>query len=141
MNFTISELLHSDTASKLGIKNIPTDAQTLDNMFYLIVECLQPIREKIGKPMIITSGYRCLDLNRKLQSKDTSQHARGQAVDFVIKGMSVTDVVKFIRNCGVTFDQLIEEHGKDSTWVHISYVHGLNRKEVLKYANGIYTRI
>lgn len=141
MNFTISELLHSDTANKLGIVNTTSDKVVLDNMFYLIVECLQPIRDKLGKPMKVTSGYRCPVLNKAVGGSTTSQHAKGQAVDFVVSGMSVFDIVQFIRSNGFKFDQLIEEHGAGGSWVHISYVHGLNRQEVLRFYNNKYTHI
>ena len=63
LNFKISELIHSDTAIRNNINNMP-DINSLDNMLELIVYCLQPIREKIGKPMIISSGYRNSTVNK-----------------------------------------------------------------------------
>ena len=129
MNFTIMELVKSNIAKKNKIDNTP-DSQSLKYMLELIKYCLQPIRDKLGKPMIITSGYRCKELNKKVGGVPTSQHCKGQAVDFYVKDMSIQQVVDFIKKSGVEFDQLINEYNE---WVHISFVKGRNRKQVLKY--------
>lgn len=129
MNFTIKELMKSNIAKQYKIDNTP-DTASLKCMKELILYCLQPIRDKLGKPMIITSGYRCKQLNDKVKGVSTSQHLRGQAVDFYVNGMTVQEVVDFIKKTGVEFDQLINEYDK---WVHISFVKGKNRKQVLKY--------
>ena len=70
LNFKISELIHSDRAVEKNINNMP-DINSLDCMLELIVNCLQPIRDLIKKPMIITSGYRCKEVNKLvgIQSK------------------------------------------------------------------------
>ena len=57
LNFLISELIKSDTAAKYNINNMP-DINSLDNMLYLIIFCLQPLRDKLGRPIIITNGFR-----------------------------------------------------------------------------------
>lgn len=129
MNFTIMELVKSNIAKINKIDNSP-DSQSLKYMLELIKYCLQPIRDKLGKPMIITSGYRCKELNKKVGGVSTSQHCKGQAVDFYVKDMTIQQVVDFIKKSGVEFDQLINEYNK---WVHISFVKGRNRKQVLKY--------
>ena len=128
LNFTMSELLKSDIAEKYNISNIP-DKKSLDNMLTLIIECLQPIRNFIDKPMIISSGYRSPRLNGHplINSKDTSQHVTGQAVDFTVKGLTPKQVIEKVIASGVEFDQLINEH---NIWVHISYNKGKNRKQV-----------
>lgn len=128
MNFSFKELCYSDTAIILGINNMPKDTEKLDNMLNLMVECLQPIRDKIGKPMRISSGYRCELLNRHVGGVDNSQHTKGQAVDFTILGMSIYEIIDFIKKSGVEYDQLINEYNK---WVHISYNKGKNRKQIL----------
>ena len=125
LNFTMSELIHSDKAVQYNINNMP-DITSLDNLFNLIVYCLQPIREKIGKPMIISSGYRCPRVNKLVGGKDNSQHQKGQAVDFTIKGLSVQNIIQLIVKSGIEYDQLINEYDK---WVHISFVKGKNRKQ------------
>jgi len=129
LNFKISELTYSETAVKHNINNMP-DINSLDNMLNLIVYCLQPIRDKIGKPMIITSGYRCTKVNKLAGGVSTSQHCVGQAADFKIKGMNPAQIVKFVQSGGIEFDQLINEYDK---WVHVSYVKGKNRRQILKY--------
>ena len=128
LNFTMSELLKSDIAEKYNISNIP-DKQSLDNMLTLIIECLQPIRNFIDKPLNISSGYRSPRLNGHplIQGKDDSQHITGQAVDFTIKGMTPKQIIEKVKASGVEFDQLINEH---NIWVHISYNKGKNRKQV-----------
>jgi hypothetical protein len=128
LNFSFSELLYSNTAEQYRIKNIP-DLEEADNLLELIVYCLQPIRDKLNKPMIVSSGYRCEELNNKIGGVKNSQHTKGQAVDFKVKGMTVKEVINFIVDNDFEFDQLINEH---DMWVHISYAKGKNRKQVLK---------
>ena len=129
LNFTMSELLHSDIAEKYNISNIP-DKKSLDNMLILILECLQPIRNYINRPMIISSGYRSPRLNGHplIQGKQDSQHITGQAVDFTVKGLTPKQIIEKVIASGVEYDQLINEH---NIWVHISYNKGKNRKQVL----------
>lgn len=129
LNFKISELTYSETANIYKINNMP-DIKSLDNMLELIYYCLQPIRDKLQKPMTITSGYRCSKVNNLVGGANNSQHAKGQAVDFIVKDMTPTQVVDFIKKTGIEFDQLINEYNK---WTHISFVKGNNRKQVLKY--------
>lgn len=125
LNFKISELIYSDIARKRNINNMP-DAQKLDNILNLIVHCLQPIRNKIKKPMIITSGYRCPAVNKWAGGKPNSQHQNGQAADFQIKGMEPAEIINKIKEYNIEYDQLINEYDK---WVHISYIKGKNRNQ------------
>ena len=125
LNFSMSELIHSDTANLYKINNMP-DINSMDNMLNLIVFCLQPIRDKIGKPMIISSGYRNSQVNKLVGGSPTSEHLKGMAVDFTVKGMTVSQVIDFIKKSGVEYNQLINEYNR---WVHISFVKGKNRKQ------------
>lgn len=129
LNFTMSELLKSDIAEKYNIYNVP-EKKDLDNLLILICECLQPIRNYINKPMIISSGYRNPRLNAHplIGGATNSQHCTGQAVDFTIKGMTPKQIIEKIKASGVEYDQVINE----LTWVHISYNKGNNRKQVLE---------
>ena len=129
LNFKMSELIYSNEAIKKNINNMP-DTDSLDCMLELIASVLQPIRNAIKKPMIITSGYRSPKLNKIVGGKPNSQHLKGQAVDFIINGLEPEYIVNFIQGMGIEFDQLINEY---DSWVHISYVKGKNRKRVLKY--------
>lgn len=125
LNFSISELVHSDNAIKSGIDNTPTIAQ-IDNLLNLIFYCLQPIRDKLKKPMIIKSGYRNMKVNFLAGGKANSQHLEGKAADFIVKGMAPAQVIDFIIKSGIEYDQLINEYNK---WVHISFNKGKNRKQ------------
>lgn len=127
LNFTISELLKSDVAKRASIKNIPAKAQTFDNMLLLIINCLQPIRNYIGKPVIITSGFRTPVLNQIVGGVANSQHLTGCAADITVPGLSINEVIQKIKVSGVEYDQLIHE----GSWVHISYNKGKNRKQYL----------
>ena len=139
MNFKLSELIHSDTAVKYNINNMP-DIDALDNMLDLIVYCLQPLRDKIGKPIIITSGYRNKLVNQLVKGSPTSDHTKGMAVDFIIKGMPVSDIVDIIQKSDIKFTQLIEEYSVNSSWVHISYNPKNLKREVLLCKNGRYIK-
>lgn len=128
LNFTLSELIKSDTAIKNNINNLP-DLKSLDNLLNLIVFCLQPLRDKIQRPIIISSGYRCNKLNLLIGGANNSQHLLGCAADFKIQGMTIPAAIDFIKNSGIEFDQLINEYDK---WIHISYSKGKNRKSCFK---------
>ena len=128
LNFKISELIKSDTAIKNNINNMP-DINSLDNLLDLIFYCLQPIRNKIKKPMIITSGFRSNLVNKLVKGVSNSQHLKGQAADFIINGMTPTQIIEKIKTCNIDFDQLINEYDK---WVHVSYNKNNNRRQILK---------
>ena len=128
LNFTLSELIKSDTATKNDINNLP-DLNSLDNLLNLIVFCLQPLRDKIQRPIIISSGYRCNKLNRLVGGAGNSQHLLGCAADFKVQGMTIEQTIDFIKKSGIEYDQLINEYDR---WVHISYSNGRNRKSCFK---------
>lgn len=138
INFKISELIHSDTANRLKINNMP-DVNSLDNLLYLICECLQPIRDYIKRPMIISSGYRCKALNSAVGGVKNSAHLYGRAADFVINGLSPSDIIKLIQKSGIKYTQLIEEHSGKNHWVHIEYNKSNLKCQNLRYNNGIYS--
>ena len=106
---------------------------------------LEKVRVKYDKPVIVTSGYRSPELCEAIGSKATSQHTKGEAVDFEVIGVANIQVAYFIEaNCD--FDQLILEYycpdDDQKGWVHCSFVEGSNRKQVLtfdgkKYTNGL----
>ena len=127
LNFKISELIYSDIAIKNNIKNEP-DIIVLDNLLNLIFYCLQPVRNLIKKPMIVTSGFRCSKLNNLVKGAKNSSHLTGCAVDFIVKDLPVSHVVKMISNSNIPFDELINEYNQ---WVHISFVKDKNRYKIL----------
>ncbi|BCV07010.1 MAG: hypothetical protein CM15mV150_050 [Caudoviricetes sp.] len=139
-HFTLSEMEKSQTATRKGISNKAGSGE-IKNLTDLCYEVLEPVRAKFEKPIIITSGYRSPELCEAIGSKSTSQHAKGQAVDFEIAGVSNLQVALWIQN-NCNFDQLILEFWKaedkepNSGWVHCSYKEGSNRKQVLTYSGG-----
>ena len=124
-------MMRSDTAAREGIDNkIPKEY--LGNVLQLIEKVLDPLREKYGKPIIVTSGYRCPALNKAVGGSATSDHMKGCAAD--IHGAPNTKAENkrlfyMIQSLGLDFDQLIDEKG--FSWVHVSYREGNNRKQVL----------
>lgn len=128
LNFKISELIYSDIAIQNNINNMP-DINALDNLLELTFYCLQPIRDLIKKPMIITSGFRNQQINFLAGGALNSQHKEGQAADFVINGMTPKQIIEIIKKSDIEYDQLINEYDK---WVHISFNKGNNRKQILR---------
>jgi hypothetical protein len=132
-HFTLEEMTKSETAIKIGINNIPTQTQ-VDNLTTLCGKVLEPIREHFEKPIIVSSGYRCRNLNVAIGGSKTSQHCYGQAVDINNKGTEILNAQLFfwIKD-NLEFDQLIWEFGtsKEPDWVHVSFA-PVNRKQILK---------
>jgi uncharacterized protein YcbK (DUF882 family) len=125
--FTNNELTDSETAKRLRIKNEPTKEQWI-NLFAIRDNVLNPLREKFGKPIRITSGFRSPELNKSVGGKPTSQHTKGEAVD--ITAIDKADNKELFELCKtLEFDQLIDE--SNLTWIHISYKVP-NRKQILK---------
>lgn len=131
-NFTLKGLTRSSTATRLGIDNIPNEEE-VKNLKVLCEKVLQPIREHYDVPIIPSSGFRCLELNRLLKSKDTSSHTRGEAADIEVPGVSNLDLAIWIKD-NLEVDQVILEYYSETDpeagWVHVSYRKGKNRKTV-----------
>ena len=139
-HFKLEEFTKSMTAIRKGIKNEAGSGE-IKNLTDLCYAILEPVRAKFEKPVIITSGYRSEELCEAIGSKKTSQHAKGQAVDFEIAGVSNLQVALWLTN-NVDFDQLILEYWTgeaNSGWIHCSFVEGSNRKQVLTYSGKEFT--
>lgn len=125
-NFSLNKMTYSTTANKFKINNTPSN-DVIENLRYLCQKSLQPIRDKFGI-ITITSGYRCLDLNKKVGGKSTSQHLKGQAVDFVTPHANLLEVFDWIVK-NIEYDQvLFEYNSKGSKWIHLSLKKSGNRK-------------
>lgn len=129
--FTIAELTKSATAKRKGIDNSPSST-VMANLTALVEKVLDPLREAYGKPIVVTSGYRCERLNRAVGGALSSQHVKGQAADI----RSVQDTPEenkklydLIVKLGLPFDQLINEYGYD--WVHVSFGPRHRRQKLL----------
>lgn len=132
-NFTLDELLASDTAKQNGIINAPRIVEVC-NLCALVHNVLQPLRDAMGEPIKIGSGYRCTRLNKAVGGVVNSQHTKGEAADLCIdgdlkKGRKWFEWIK--THC--EFDQIIFEHNSTgSYWVHVSFkADGQNRKQVI----------
>lgn len=138
-HFTIEEMTLSEYAARLGIDNSPSPA-ALQNLKILCEKVLEPLRNVLQRPVIVTSGYRCELVNKGIGGSPTSQHMTGQAADIIVPGVQVFELFQIISRT-LNYDQVICEF---DTWVHVSYC-DKNRFEKLiaKSANGktVYQRI
>lgn len=125
-NFWLSEFTHSQSAIRQCVNNAPC-VSTVKNLKALCINLLQPLRDELGCPIIISSGYRSPQLNKIIGGANNSQHVRGQAVDFTVPNMTLVAVIEMIQK-NFPFDQLILEFG---SWIHVSYCSEYNRKQVL----------
>lgn len=133
--FSFNEFERSETAYRHGIDNrMPESAR--ERVAALVDNVLDPLREAWGKPITVTSGYRCPALNRAVGGAATSQHLKGEAAD-ITTGNYVDNARLFqmILDRGLQFDQLIFERGSVKTgpaWIHISYKpDGHNRRQII----------
>lgn len=145
-HFTLSEFERSETAAKCGIDNrVPS--HMIPALQNLCKQVLEPLRGFVGRPIVITSGYRCPALNVKVGGVISSQHTMGLAADLCLPktcytdwddGRAHTDMeeaerwVEFIRQ-HTSFDQcILETHNGRDFWLHVSCKvnAALNRHEV-----------
>lgn len=126
-NFYLSELVVSDTATRLGIDNQP-DTLVLSNLFKL-AELLEQVRTLLGnRAVLVSSGYRSPALNAAIRGAKGSEHMTGCAADFTCPSFgSPLEVCQAIKASDVQFGQLIQEGNR---WVHIS-LPGVRQREVL----------
>tara|TARA_R100001510_G_C7571814_1_gene147938 strand:- start:288 stop:752 length:465 start_codon:yes stop_codon:yes gene_type:complete len=135
-NLKLEECIKSNTASRLGIDNSPTEEHT-KNLKLIAEKIFQPIREHFGVPIYISSGYRSESLNKAIGGSKTSQHCHGQALDIDQDNrnskVSNKDIFDYIM-MNLEFDQLIYEFGDamNPAWVHVSYSEEKNRNRVLQ---------
>ena len=133
-NFSLNELTKSQTATRRGISNQPSE-EHLENLKALVENVLQPIRSSKGQPIRVTSGYRSSELNTAIGGSSKSQHSKGEAADFEITGVDNYELAEWIKSFIPKFDQLILEfytsEDPNSGWIHCSYSREKNRKQVL----------
>lgn len=127
--FTFTEFERSDTATRYCIDNT-TPEWVKKNIAKLVDTVLDPLREAWGKPILVTSGYRCEELNRHVGGAKNSQHLQGQAAD-ITTGNKVDNARLFqlAIDLNLPFDQLIDEN--NFSWLHISYS-PRHRRQILK---------
>lgn len=114
-HFTLEELCRSSRADAEGIENAPS-AAVARRLGLLCLHVLEPMREGLGAPLSVTSGYRCESLNALVGGKPSSQHVRGEAADVVPEGADLRTAFDAVYRSGIPYDQLILEPG----WIHVS---------------------
>ena len=138
-NFKLNEFTASQTATRKGIDNTP--AAPIIERLRMLANTMEQVRTLLGDNSIrISSGYRCINLNRAIGSGDTSAHVQGYAVDFTCPNFGTPkEVANKIAQSDIKYDQIIYE----GTWIHLS-VDPRNRRDVLtanfKGGKAIYTK-
>lgn len=133
--FTFNEFFNSDVADATGIVNYPApeiESFIRMNIMALVDQVLDPIRERWGVPVRITSGYRCEALNDLVGGKENSLHLTGRAADFTIDGLTPSEYRRLALWCAdhLDFDQMIVYAKR--RFIHVSYMSPKsNRHEVL----------
>ena len=132
-HFSISELTASATALREGIDNRPSKC-AYHLLHVLVQQLLDPIREAWGEPIVVSSGYRCKELNTLVGGVKNSHHLLGCAADLIAGNRDdhrrLFKLIQQMHESGqIQFTQLIAE--KDYRWLHISYVPGMLRNQVI----------
>lgn len=132
--FSVNELSASTEARRMGIDNTPTP-EAVANLTALVEAVLDPLRERYGYPIHVSSGYRCPRVNAAVGGERTSQHVRGEAADIYVGKPKDKAMLFSMIYYLLPFDQLIWERGTDEApaWIHVSYREGNNRRECLRY--------
>ncbi len=134
-NFRLSEFMASAAAKRNGIYNI-AQWEDIERLRALCVNVCQPVRDALGFPIFISSGFRCKQLNDIVGGVPNSQHLDGSAADlYVADEAERHKIFEFIK-ANLTFDQVIREHrasNPNNWWIHVSYVSGgRNRRQVIE---------
>lgn len=138
-HFTLENFTRSYTSSKFAIDNFPP-VEAISNMQCLCQHVLEPLRDWYGQPVLIGSGFRCRELNKRLGGAPDSQHLTGEAADLCIPYpfLPVDDYARQLRRLydyvlyHMTFDRLIWEQqtSRSIPWLHVSFRrNGENRKQ------------
>lgn len=119
-NFSIQEFTSSNTARSKHIDNTPSD-DIIYRLSYGVTHVLQPLRDFLGKPIKVSSGYRSPALNKAVSGSFKSQHLTGNAADIVLLSNADYDkAIDFLSHNGFV-DQLINEYKGKSRWLHVSW--------------------
>ena len=118
--FTLRELTKSSTASRNNIDNTPS-GEIIQNLQYGVDMVLDPLRRLYGKPIVITSGYRCTELNKRVGGVAKSWHTQGNAADIHVS--SLAEASKIFSNLQKipSVDTALFEHSKNGQWLHVQW--------------------
>jgi hypothetical protein len=132
-NFTLAEMVKSDTALRHDMDNTPGEVE-IANLKTLCEKVLQPVRDHFQTGVKVNSGFRHPEVNAKVGGSKTSDHCKGQAADIEIPGIANADLAVWIMD-NLDYTQLILEFYTpgvpDSGWVHVSYDPANLKKENL----------
>ena len=128
-NFSLQELLLT-SHRKFDEEQYNPPAEVIENLRALCVNILQPVRDALGSPVNLNSGYRCPSLNRSIGGAKNSQHMTGHAADIIDLNNGNENLFKKIKELNLPFDQMIDEFG--FRWVHVSYDPIRNRRQILQ---------
>jgi len=128
-NFSLQELLLTSNR-KFDLEQYNPPNEVIENLRALCINILQPLRDALGTPVNINSGYRCPSLNTSIGGAKNSQHMTGQAADIVDLNHGNEFLFNKIKELDLPFDQMIDEF--DFRWVHVSYDPARHRHEILQ---------
>ena len=121
-HFTFHELLHSETAERRGIVNIPNDICIYENLHQLMTQVLEPVRTELGIPIYVNSGYRCPALNSLVGGVPNSYHLHGLAADLTTKrpmhNKELFSILSRMKANGTPLAELLWEGG--GAWIHVA---------------------
>lgn len=133
-HFTLHELIKSDTAAKLGIINVPNFAQ-VSMLAMMVDDCLEQVRALAGRPIYITSGYRCAELNKAVGGVASSYHQirNGHcAVDISLGSPALNrPFYNLLKGSDLHVNECFL--GKDAAYIHISWHPWIRKREVKEY--------
>lgn len=132
-NFTLEELTKSVTAEVYGIKNEPNENE-VENLRRLAVHVLQPARDILGRPLRVTSGFRCDALNKRVGGKSNSFHRKGMAADIHCESESDGILIAGALLKSSWTDLVIVEHSGRKHWVHVQWSWAPRHRLITDYA-------
>ena len=131
-HFTLEELTVSDVAARRGLSNQPPEE--IMPALKRTALGLESVRAVLGRPIIVTSGYRSPAVNRLVGGQPSSQHMKGEAADFICPAFGTPgEIVAALVKSAVQYDQCILEFGR---WVHISFAPAFRRQALIIDTNG-----
>ena len=125
-HFSLEELTRSDTATARGLVNDPSVA-AISNLQHLCQEVLEPLRQHVGVPVRINSGYRSREVNNAVGGVANSQHLTGEAADIRIPDVETGLEWLLWIHSHCLFDQLLFETNGHSYWIHVSCCRNLKK--------------
>ena len=129
---------------ELAGTNTPYRAQNLEEAkkilgrMYQLAGFAERVREIVGRPILISSGFRCMKLNNAVGGSLASQHLYAEAIDIKVSGKTASELFQIIAVSDLKYDQLILEKVGNAQWVHVSIG---SKKEKLTYDGKKYTRM